>query len=585
MEEIRPNCPNCDRPLTKIGFNQSGTRRWACVITQKPKTYCFKSSRPYLPKEDRVLPEDHPNCPNCNKKMAKSGHHKDGRQKWECKKQFGKGASSVIIWCSSMFSSKERMEDEQKNKKPLLFKRDLKAASSSRYLITSAQNATPVHDAFWKSLTVAAKHLKAEIIVIPIRYKNPTSKWTGSQDNEEYWAQEVTPYLCNERKKIGPNIVLLGDVKTQPTATSPLSGLEGFTGTESAIAGHTKLQLKVIAVPAGKTPKILTTTGACTVPNYTDSKTGKLGNFHHTLGAALVETKGRKFFLRQINATKDGTFIDKDKLYTPSGVKAAGRALAVSLGDVHVEVTDPVVTKATFGKDGIVEVLKPEHIFYNDVHDGLACNPHDQKDVFIQIAKAGSGRNNVRAEVERTCKFVEEYTPKDTKAVIVTSNHDDFLRRWVVNSDWREDPTPENAEFYLETALEMVRGTKMLPNGASYPSPFPQWAKKLIKNIDLKVLETDESFVLSGVEFGLHGDRGPNGSRGSAANLSKLGTKTVIGHSHTPRIENGCYQAGTSSYIRLGYNSGPSSWLASHVVQYANGKRCIITIVDGEWKL
>jgi len=46
---------------------------------------------------------------------------------------------------------------------------------SKRYLITGAQNATPVHKGFWSALCVAAKALDAEIIVIPLRYRNPTS--------------------------------------------------------------------------------------------------------------------------------------------------------------------------------------------------------------------------------------------------------------------------------------------------------------------------------------------------------------------------------------------------------------------------
>jgi hypothetical protein len=61
--------------------------------------------------------------------------------------------------------------------------------------------------------------------------------------------------------------------------------------------------------------------------------------------------------------------------------------------------------------------------------------------------------------------------------------------------------------------------------------------------------------------------------------------KTIIGHSHSPGIDGGCYQTGTSTPLRLDYNKGPSSWLNCHCVLYANGKRSLLPIIDGEWRL
>src|ERR1700723_2020416 len=184
------------------------------------------------------------------------------------------------------------------------FKRKL---DSKIFVVTSAQNATPVHKEFWAALLQYCEFRGAELMVIPIRYKNPTSRWEQSQANEESW-MVPNEYLWNVRKNLNKNIVVLGDIKVQPTATSPVTGFEGITHGESAILGHTKLQLKVVATPQGKYPKILTTTGACTVKNYTDTRAGKLGEFHHTLGAAVVEIDGPRFHLRQINASKNGSF-------------------------------------------------------------------------------------------------------------------------------------------------------------------------------------------------------------------------------------------------------------------------------------
>ena len=224
--------------------------------------------------------------------------------------------------------------------------RDLKGATT--FIITEVQNATPVHDNFWASLMQCQKHRKAAILAHPGRYKNPTSLWSGSQRNAEWWDKRVRPYLWNQRLELNKNLVFLGDMKTQPTAKDPLMGVEGQTGSESTIVAHTKLQFTTVPTPGHKMAKIMTTTGACTIPNYTDSRIGKHAEFHHTLSAVIVEIEDGYFWLRQLNAHKDGTFIDLDTLYTPDGNFPAPRPEAVVLGDTHVEFTDMTVDKATW---------------------------------------------------------------------------------------------------------------------------------------------------------------------------------------------------------------------------------------------
>jgi len=457
-----------------------------------------------------------------------------------------------------------------------------RALRGQRYLITAAQNATPVHREFLAALEVAAMHLGAELVVVPLRYRNPTSRWSAAQESDEWWAPEVEPFLFNQRKKLHAHLVLAADVKTVPTASSPLSGFESLTGAESCIIGHPRMQFRAVPVPTGRMPKILSTTGVCTRANYTDSKAGKIGEFHHHLGAVLVELDGKRFHLRQINADRrTGSFIDLDKAYSPEGVADAPPALALVMGDTHVRVADPEVDAATFGPGGIVETLQPEVLVWHDLIDGETANPHDAGDPFIAEAKRRAGRSDIRAEIAEAAAFVRERA-KGRRAVIVDSNHHAFLARWVVATDWRRDL--RNAEFYLETAQLMLRSARMAPGGATYDDPFSHWMRELGAG-HVRCLEADESYQVAGIELGMHGHRGPSGARGSLRNLSRLGAKVITGHSHTPGIEAGHYQVGTSSYRRLAYQRGPSRALNTHCVIYANGRRSLITIVDGAWRL
>jgi len=456
------------------------------------------------------------------------------------------------------------------------------STSGKRYVVTSAQNATPVHTEALKSLLAYCADKKAELLVVPIRYKNPTSVWAERDRKDDWWDESIRPYLTTRRTRLSKGLVLAADVKVQPTACSPLTGFEALTGTDGCIIGHSKMQLKCIASPAGKYPKILSTTGSVTRRNSTKTKAGKLGDFHHFLGAIVVETEGKWHTIRQLNCDRGtGEFTDLDTVYTPKGLSPAPRAAGLGLGDVHDAVTDPDVVRMTYGEGGMVEVLRPKHIVAHDVFDGRSLNPHHKGDPYIRIAKVHGASGCVRSEVESACAYLSRAAECGAKVHVVPSNHNDFLRRWLATADWRDDPL--NAPFFLDTAAHMVAGARTVLGGVEYPDPFSYWVRRLAPKVHC--LEPRESLMIAGIECGMHGNEGPNGSRGTLRNLARIGTKVVTGHTHTPGIEEGNYQAGTSTYLLLDYNRGPSSWYQAHVAIYATGKRAILMMADGRWRL
>lgn len=461
-----------------------------------------------------------------------------------------------------------------------------RALNARRYIITSAQNATPIEPKFFKALQVAAEHLGAELVVIPFRYRNPTSIWTSRQSQDEWWATEVLPYLFNTRKKLCDTLVLAADVKIQPTAGRPLSQFEALTGAESTILGHPKMQLVSVPSPAGQRAKILTTTGACTKKNYTDTKQGKLGAFHHFLGAIVVEIEGSNFYGPfQINADrKTGSFIHHEKHYSRRGVRPAPPALGLIQGDKHVRFACPQVDRATFGPKGIVDVLRPKQLVWHDTLDGYAVNHHHGGDPFIAAAKAKANVGNIRAEVEQAVDHVRERT-KGRRSVVVASNHDDFLARWLRATDWRL--AGANTEFLLETALAVRRSAKWTPeHGATYMDAFAYWVKRLRKGAPIRCLSLKRPYLIGGIDVSNHGHKGPDGAKvATMKNMARIGARTFTGHAHSFGIEEGHYRVATSSMLDMEYVAGPSSWGQGHGVIYANKKRSLLPIVNGKWRL
>ncbi|MBI5153373.1 MAG: IS1 family transposase [Parcubacteria group bacterium] len=452
------------------------------------------------------------------------------------------------------------------------------------YIFTAAQNATPIHKPFWANLLQLKKYRKADLEVLPGRYKNPTSQWTQGNDDHEWWADEVKDYLFSARRKITERLVVLGDLKIEWASNNPLLGMDAFTKNMCGVVGHGKRELNSIATPQHKHSKIMVTTGACTIPNYTDTKRGKLGEFNHCLGAIIIEVDEGAFYIREINADAHGNFIDLDMEFTPEGVLPAKRALSLTMGDTHHRFMSPHVTEATFtGKANMLEVLKPRYLFWHDLLDFHSRNHHHHDDWFTKFAKWKEGRENVRAEVEEALDFVAKMTSCSTKSIIVSSNHDRAMLRWLKEGNFKDDLV--NAEFYLDLTKMVMRTARMTEKGAEYDDPFILYGKKYLSKKNVRFLRQNESFVLAGVEHGFHGDLGPNNARGTTRNLSKIGAKVTKGHSHTAQIVGGCYSTGSSTGPLEYEKGGPSSHSNAHVVEYANGKRSLLFIINGRYCL
>ena len=454
-----------------------------------------------------------------------------------------------------------------------------------RFIITAAQNATPVGPV-WKSLLQAASYYDAHLSVIPYRYKNPTSRWTGSQKGSEWWVGDVQPFLCNTRRELNKNLVVIGDVKIVPTAKDPLQGFEAHTGAESSIIGHPNLAFTPVATPGHKMSKIMSTTGSCTLPNYSDTRAGKQGLHQHVAGGLIVEIDGGSFWLRQLNANKKGEFMDLDKYFMPDGVMDAPPWEALVTGDAHVRKIDKTVDRAVFGKGGMVQRYKPKRIFVHDLWDGDTANPYQDK--FEKLAQMKIGADNVEEEIKEAAQFLVERTPDGCEMVVVDSNHDYFLKRWCRDYTW--DQVGLNGGFHLETTKFLWNAVHTKENVAQVPSPFKYWIEKFVegKGKNIRVLREDESYSVAGVECGMHGHRGKNGSQGSLRNLVTIGVKFVIGHVHTPGIRFGGYAVGLMALLKMGYNKGPSSWLQTMCAIHGGacaGKRQLITIVDGRHRL
>lgn len=306
-------------------------------------------------------------------------------------------------------------------------------------------------------------------------------------------------------------------------------------------------------------------------------------------GALLVEVDSDgDWFVRQLNADSDGTLYDLDLRVHEGRVESGVRAEAVTWGDIHAPDVPESTVMTCWGSLGIMDVLDPRYQFFHDLLDFRARNHHDRDNPFRRFESYVRKQDLVFDEVVRTMNFLRQVCREydEARAVVVDSNHDRALERWIRESDWRQDPA--NMEFYLRSAHAKLRAIRLREDFHM----LRYWYDRCNisgERLDVQFLDEDESFVIcpdrnGGIECGMHGHLGPNGSRGSSRAFAKMGRKANVGHTHQAGIRDGIFTAGITGLVDQGYNVGPSSWSNSHVVTYENGKRAILTVWNDKWR-
>ena len=466
-----------------------------------------------------------------------------------------------------------------------------------RFILTSAQNNTFIHKDFWDNVLAMAKHYEAKIMVGTFSYnqnmfgKLAVKNGTKKDYEEELWYDpKLMPYISDERIELAPGLTWCGNMNILPTEDNPISGLETYGGSTSVIFPHTKIEMRSIATMPDMPVKMIYTTGAVTLMNYLQKKLGIKAEHHHRYAFLLVEVDSDgNWWVRQVAARKNGKTIQDLNVLVENGTVTSTEATvdAISWGDLHATNSQPEIVAASMT---MLDALHPKYQFIHDVMEGISVNRHYIKHAPLPhqyFHRWLRGLHRVDEELKQSRAILEQYLRPWCQTVAPDANHDaKWLESWLSKFDYRYDPA--NAELFLRMQNFMyaeIRKDITAPKNVNLMKyAFEKEAK--LKAGAVKFLLPDESFTVGEVELGCHGHLGPNGTFGSPANLAKIGKKATTAHTHSAGIYHGLYVAGTSSKLTKDwdYTMGPSSWSWSHVLQYANGQRAVVTMKNGKWR-
>jgi len=479
------------------------------------------------------------------------------------------------------------------------YKRPLPAKGKKRYyLLSSAQNSSKVHPVL-KSLLSYADDLRSrpdteavEVMISRFVYvkKSFLAKHEKEDSSDLYkglvYGDEVLEFINDERVELAPSLVWCGEMNILPTAARPLSGFETYTGRNSSIIPHVKMQMESVAQMKGTGAKLNYTTGTVTQRNYLQRKAGLKAEFHHVYGGLIVEVdEDGTWFVRQLSADSDGVFQDFDTIATPEGVTHGHPVECINWPDLHYDAIDDdwLVDLFWVQPGNVLDTLNPSTQVFNDCLDFRSRNHHDRKNTHLNFRKFFEDKDNVSNECEELALFFNKdaWRPH-VKSIVVESNHDTALEKWLNEEDYRDDP--ENAIFFLTWQLAVYTAIANRDNNFHLLREVLN-SYALLDNFVF--LDEDDSYVIcpehGGIELGMHGHLGANGARGGVVNLSKIGRRANVGHMHSAAIRDGLYVAGTCA-MNPDYAKGPSSWSISFIVTYPNGKRAMVTCWEGKWR-
>lgn len=464
----------------------------------------------------------------------------------------------------------------------------------TRYLLTSIQNNTHLHPGFHNLLALKdyfnnLPNSSCELLVGTYSYQLASygpkavkrGTFQGRKLFEKLWFdKEAEPYIRDESLELAPGLIWCGEQNILPTNKNPLTGFETYNGRKSNIIPHAKIAMQSVAAMPDESAKFNYTTGTITQRNYIQKRSGIIAEQEHNYGATLVEVDyDGNWWVRQIHIDEDHAIMDIGPAGSPGLRVQAGIVTeqsvteAITWGDIHAAEMEMWVRHLCFGENGMLDQLRPRYQFLHDVFSMRSRGHHEEYDFHRIYQKKVEDEASVLDEIEVTADLLTETHREFCHTLVVHSNHDRHLNRWLNEADFRRDPL--NAKYFCLLQYQVLDA---IDRGDKYFNIL-EWALRNTASIpkQIEFLPPNKSYIVKDIENALHGDLGQNGARGSTVGLTKLGRPVNKGHDHTAAIRGNVYSCGACS-LNFAYKNGPSSQSITHIVTYENGTRSLVTM-------
>ena len=445
-----------------------------------------------------------------------------------------------------------------------------------RFLVTTAVANKKINKLLLKSMLNYCERKDAIILVLP------------SQDvfnRKSKFEFELDPDLKNDRVRVvyedtflNTNC-MLSDIKVSAKQINPLHGLEHLCRHATTIVSSVKQDMKMVPNNLHKVSNAIMGTGSITEISfsndaYMSQRLNKLAEEDFVSGCIVVEIQdSHVFHFRQIQMDKDGGICDLGERFTPEGSVYFLQNNGMVLGDLHIGEHSEKILNI---EKEMIEALEIKDIVVHDCFSGFSINPHERNEIVLQARKSEEGKISLKDEANLVSNILDELCEAiNGKCIIVDSNHNDFLSRYISSGQYAFD------KVNLRYSLDIVKN--MIDKEDDIPLRFMIEELTEFKSKDNVVwLKHDDEYKIHQTEVSIHGSRGASGSKGNLQQFRKAYVNSVSGHSHSPQIFRGNYCVGTSTDEFIGYNKGLSNWVPNVCLIFETGTKQLINFIKNK---
>ena len=422
--------------------------------------------------------------------------------------------------------------------------------NKDKIVITSVFDGSEINYDYLETLENYCKKEKAELFIL---WGKPIAK--DAIFNEKDY-NLLIDYLCTELILDKDPSYTICDVLITPTQVNPFTNVEKLSnGKDNIILGAAKQYMKTLPYKRLDKAHFAYTTGTISNIDYGERINDKLNTKYHTYGAIVLEYNDKKKSYDARNVMfLNGILYDKDKWYTSTKSGSVKSVKGIVLGDLHFPADDVVAVKKS---KEMIKKLHPETVILHDVGDFLSINHHNEHQYLSRQMFTTMATSSLRTELDFVFKKLKDLTQdfKNTTFYIASSNHDDFIKKWLDTGDYPKDRV--NAEIGHELYLMYLKGGNVFD---------------MANCSNVKKAKRDDTLDICGYSVLEHGDGGLGGGRGSTTTYTKMFDRAIVGHTHSPEIYQSTIHVGTLSKLSMVYNDkGGTTWAHANVVIYDNG--------------
>lgn len=439
----------------------------------------------------------------------------------------------------------------------------------TKFIITTAVSNKKVNTNFLNSINTWCQNNNGLLLILPcadVANRKASVEWQLDPSLKDCAVIYNDTFLNNN--------LMISDIKMSAKHINPMQGLKHLCQEKSVIIASPKQEMEFIPNSIRKMAHCIMTTGAITIGDYENDafmskRTSKLAQYDHITGGIVIELQNNKIFhFRQIQADKDGAFIDLGIKYNPDGSTEEVFDSVMVCGDSHFGEEDRAVVQAT---KEMIEELNVSQLVMSDVITCDSISPWNKKKTVTCAIQSKDNKISLQEEAEHVANNIDEFADLVKKIIIPYSNHHVFLDRYIEEGRYAFDKV--NLRYVLDIVKAMIDGEEL-------PVRYMIEKQTGLKNKrKLKWLSANEDCELYGFEVSQH-HLGANGAKGDLKTYRNAFKKSVSGHTHTARIYKSAISVGTNSKLELNYNKGLSNWSNTNCIIYPNSTFQLINVIE-----